>query len=76
MLARALQPTEMAGTTGIRELIFKLEEEAESKHSHQLRRLEAEISGRDGQIAGLQGAIAKLKDDFEYNLQLIASRDD
>ena len=64
------------GTAGIRELIFKLEEEAEVRHAHQLRLLEAEIAGRDGQIAGLQRAIAKLKDDFEYNLQLIASRDD
>ena len=64
------------GTAGIRDLIFKLEEEAEAKHQHQLRAMEAQIAGREQQIGALKGAIAKLKDDFEYNLQLIASRDD
>ena len=61
---------------GIRDLIFKLEEEAQAKHQHQLRAVEEQLIGRDQQIASLKGAIAKLKDDFEYNLQLIASRDD
>ena len=63
------QLTEEGKTAGIRELIFKLEAEAETKHLHQVRAME-------GQIATLQTAIGKLKVDFEYNLQLIASRDD
>ena len=61
---------------GIRDLIFKLEEEAQVKHQHQLRAMEEQLIGRDQQITAMKGAIAKLKDDFEYNLQLIASRDD
>ena len=64
------------GSGNIRDLIFQLEEQAALKHQRQLQAAEGEVAARERQITTLKGVIGKLKEDFEYNLGLIASRDD
>eukprot|EP01048_Picozoa_sp_COSAG05_P028297 COSAG05_NODE_8706_length_679_cov_0.767241_2_plen_187_part_01 len=65
-----------SGDRGIRDLIFKLEEESQQKHQRQVVAMQEQILMRDQQVETLKAAIERLKEDFEYNLTLIAARDD
>jgi chromosome segregation ATPase len=81
--------------SGIRSLIFQMEEQMEYTHQQQIQVLHANLLDKDQQIEGcatlcgiflslhlirrtphsFSKAIAKLKEDFEYNLSLIEGRD-
>lgn len=67
--------TEFTANQDLQILIQEKERELQEMNEYRMRGLEQALRSKDDQIQSLRGKFAKLSEDFNYNLKLIADRD-